>query len=95
MDLDGGFIRPMELTPAPSSINSGQANLPHPRSTPLKSGSNKESIFRQYLDNNISEINRKHALRSSEKRDGWASFADISKELVNLFNLIWISSTRK
>jgi hypothetical protein len=95
MSNDGGFLRPVIEPTPPATSASNQVNLPHPRQRPLKSGSNKEAILRQYLDNAISQVNRKHAIRGSENHGGFANFGEISKELDTLFNLIWISGTRK
>jgi hypothetical protein len=97
---EGGFVRPV-LTPPRSLASSAttKANLPHPRTTPLKSGSSKESMFIRFLDENITRIQRRHTLRGNkqhqnETNSGFTSFVQVAKELDTLLNLVWISGTR-
>jgi hypothetical protein len=97
---EGGFVR-VVLTP-PRSVASltSKANLPHPRTTPLKSGCAKESMFIRFLDENITRIQRRHALRGNKQHQegpnsGFTSFAQVAKELDTLLNLVWISGTRR
>jgi hypothetical protein len=42
--------------------------LPHPRRTPIKSGSNKEWTLIDYLDKHIGLIQRRYAKRGAAKR---------------------------
>ncbi|KAK3674096.1 hypothetical protein LTR78_005943 [Recurvomyces mirabilis] len=62
----GGFI----LSPPASSTYStpsttSPTSLPHPRTTPLKAGSSKESTFIRYVDQQILHIQRRFAKRTS------------------------------
>ncbi|KAK5114002.1 hypothetical protein LTR62_003125 [Meristemomyces frigidus] len=61
----GGFI----LSPSASSVRSSSTgtatSLPHPRPTPLKPGSSKESTFIRYVDQQILHIQRRFAKRTS------------------------------
>ncbi|EPS43167.1 hypothetical protein H072_2818 [Dactylellina haptotyla CBS 200.50] len=61
----GGFIPPVSYlpSPAPSNYSSTAARssglLPNQRPTPLKSGSRRETVFINYVDNALLEISRK------------------------------------
>ncbi|KAF3939854.1 hypothetical protein ABW19_dt0206511 [Dactylella cylindrospora] len=65
MSQPGGFIPPSTYlpSPAPSNYSSTASRssgiLPNQRSTPLKSGSKRESAFINYVDNALLEISRK------------------------------------
>ncbi|KAF3309754.1 hypothetical protein TWF173_010563 [Orbilia oligospora] len=65
MTQQGGFIPPSTYLPSPapsnySSTASRSSNvLPTQRSTPLKSGSKRESALRNYLDDALLQISRK------------------------------------
>lgn len=77
----GGFL----LSPPASSIASSNANpvLPHPRTSPLRSGGSKESTFIRYVDQQLLHIQRRYAKRTTpsasnplvdadrEKADTW------------------------
>lgn len=101
MANEGGFLRPI-LSP-PQSLASSTANevtLPKPRSQPLKSGSPKESMLIRFVDDNLTRIHRRHALRSSSIQEKGAngpfrSFAAAAQELDATINLVWTSGTRK
>jgi Subunit 11 of the general transcription factor TFIIH len=54
----------------------------------------------RFLDENITRIERRHAMRTSPyqkegNESGFTSFVQVAKELDTLLNLIWISGTRE
>jgi hypothetical protein len=64
-------------------------------------GSAKETDFIFYVDQQITNISRKHALRFDEwaqKHEpdaGYASFVQAAADLDGLIDMVWISGTRK
>ncbi|KAF2140093.1 uncharacterized protein K452DRAFT_253883 [Aplosporella prunicola CBS 121167] len=93
----GGFFRPSVLSPPPSSSTATSA-LPHPRSKPLKTGGNKESAFIRYVDERIRQIQRRFAKRGTGGTvtgdvKGYDNFADASKEVDQLVDVVWVSGT--
>ena len=98
----GGFLPSILSPPVSSTSSSTVGALPQPRGRPLKSGSSKESTFIRYLDDNILKVQRRYARRSSDGNDaeykleatGYKSFAEPSKDIESLIDLIWLSGTR-
>lgn len=104
----GGF-----LSPPPSSVTSSVTNthaeLPHPRSTPLKPGGNKESAFIRYVDDRILHIQRRFAKRETpsingddaekdaaavwDSVKGYKSMREVCKDLEDLVGVVWVSGT--
>lgn len=106
MSQPGGFI----LSPPLSSTSSAaHASLPHPRGAPLRPGGSKESTFIRYVDQQILNVQRRFAKRTTPdasgdpvERDaaliwdnvkGYASMRDACKDLEELVSMIWISGT--
>lgn len=59
------------LSPPRSSASSHVAStLPHPRSSPLRAGGNKESTFIRYIDQRILHIQRRFAKRTTPSGNG-------------------------
>jgi hypothetical protein len=104
----GGFI----LSPPPSvtsAITNANSELPHPRSTPLKPGGNKESAFIRHVDDRLLRIQRRFAKRETPsingdeaQRDaaaiwdsvkGYKSMREACKDLEDLLGVVWVSST--
>lgn len=105
----GGFM----LSPPPSSVTSSLTNtkseLPHPRSTPLKPGGNKESAFIRYVDDRILHIQRRFAKRETpalngddaekdaaaiwDSVKGYKSMREACKDVEDLAGVVWVSGT--
>ena len=97
------------LSPTTSSVSSVASPLPHPRSTPLKSGGSKESTFIRYVDSGILKVRRRFAKHAEiqdknvttgqahDKGDvpGYTSFAEAAHDVDKLIDIIWVSGTRK
>jgi hypothetical protein len=79
--------------------------LPHPRSTPLKPGSSKESSFIDYIDRKLLGISRRYEKRynadfedeatSGTEGRGYESFAELAKDLEGVIDVVWLSGTRE
>ncbi|KAI9722139.1 MAG: hypothetical protein M1828_004821 [Chrysothrix sp. TS-e1954] len=111
METGGGFVQPSTLlsppqSSAPSSL--AAAPLPSPRHTPLKSGGSKETAFMNYVDRQISDIqrrfagkltsgqNNRHQEAGATSRDtsqGYASFKEAGRDMSRLIDVVWISAT--
>jgi len=94
----GGFLPPSAIPPTPSSLASNHAHLlPRTRTKPLLSGSAKEAQLRQHLDEHITTIQRKHAMRGNafaDHRGRYRSFSEVAHDVEELIELVWISATR-
>ena len=62
----GGFLRPVLPSPPPSVPESsiGSSSLPHPRHTPLRLGSTKETAFINHVDEGIARVQGRFAKRT-------------------------------
>ena len=103
----GGFLQPILPSPPDSSVASPKNPvLPHPRSTPLKTGSLKQSSLIDHVDQKLLAISRRYELRSfaslrddtstafTESDKGYESFEEVAKDMEGLVNIIWVSGTR-
>ncbi len=90
-------------SPAPTtaSFTSRNADLPAPRSHPLRPGSQKEIALINYLDDKILMITRRYAKKFSdemiEKDDapGYTTYDEFVSDADPLLDVVWISGTRK
>lgn len=95
--------------PSPSASATSSAStataplLPQMRSHPLVPGSQKEVAFIEYIDSRIQQIDRRYAKKFSNednkaRRDeapGYDNFGQCVLDLEAVFNIVWISGTRK
>lgn len=71
------------------------------RSNPLIPESQKEVAFIEYVDSRILNISRKYAKKfsndSTEEKDaaGYDDFIQVVEDLEAVFNVVWISGTRR
>lgn len=104
----GGFLQPTLPSPPPSSTNSvsnASAILPHPRSTPLKPGSSKESSFVDYVDRKLLAVSRRYEKRFNTdfedtdafdpKSKGYEDFGELAQDLEGVIDIVWVSATRR
>lgn len=104
----GGF-----LSPPPSSVASAgttaNSALPHPRASPLRPGSSKESTFIRYVDERLLRIQRRFAKRTTPtaagdeiEKDaaliwddvkGYKSMREACKDVEELIGVVWVSGT--
>ena len=66
----GGFILSPPASSVTSSSISAASALPHPRSSPLRSGGSKESAFIRHVDAQILHIQRRFAKRTTPSGTG-------------------------
>ena len=102
----GGFVEPVQGLPSPSpstlSNSTISSILPVARAHPLKPGSSKETIFRNYVDARMRMISRRFAKRfGGEEQNadvgnakGYADFAEVARDMEALVDTIWVSGTR-
>jgi len=97
----GGFL-PTPQSPVPSnastSVSTSSSSLPHPRSRPLRAGSNKEEAARRYVDEKLLQISRRYTKRyqPAEPGDsvkGYENFREVCKDLNEVVDVIWLSGT--
>ncbi|KAL2042073.1 hypothetical protein N7G274_005261 [Stereocaulon virgatum] len=102
----GGFLHPSLPSPPASTATTAStvtSTLPHPRSTPLKPGSSKESSFIDYVDRKLLGISRRYEKRynadfedeatSGIEGRGYESFAELAKDLEGVIDVVWVSGT--
>lgn len=108
----GGFIQPTQyppqvtqppLSPPASSIASYSASLPHPRSQPLRPGSNKEEIARRYVEEKLLGISRRYVKKFAPAEEqtsttpgfgaGYKTFGEAAKDLSDVIDVLWRSGT--
>jgi PAS domain-containing protein len=105
MDVKRAERRPLP-SPSPSSPSIPEAvrtsPLPTPRLHPLRSGSQKDIAFINYVDSKILQINRRYAKKFSSDRDelddearGYHDFHEVVDDLQHVLDAIWVSGTRK
>ncbi|KAF4626868.1 hypothetical protein G7Y89_g11287 [Cudoniella acicularis] len=97
----GGFFRPSLPSPAPSnaSTSSTSSNLPHPRAHPLRAGSAKEDAARRYVEGRLMHISRRYTKKfqphqEGEEVHGYVSMSDVSRDLGEVVDVLWLSGTR-
>lgn len=97
----GGFIPASLPSPAPSNASSSiSSSLPHPRSHPLRAGSAKEEAARRYVEARLLHISRRYTKKfqpaqPDENVHGYESMVDVSKDLGEVVNVLWLSGTRE
>lgn len=75
--------------------------LPQTRAHPLVPGSQKEVAFIEHIDAKILQITRRYAKKfskekgSNDEAPGYDNFAQCVEDLETVFNIVWISGTRK
>jgi hypothetical protein len=105
----GGFLPPkpsgLILSPADNSVSSpSRSSLPHPRSQPLKAGSNKEEITRRYVEDALLQISRRYVKKfqpedmrgESETKGvkGYGKMGEVCRDLGEVVDVLWRSGTR-
>lgn len=65
----GGFILSPPASSVVSNSSSSKPTLPHPRDTPLRPGGSKESTFIRYVDQQLLQIQRRFAKRTTPSTD--------------------------
>lgn len=102
----GGFLQPVLSSPPSTTGGSPSTNsvLPHPRSSPLKPGSAKESSFINHVDAKLLSISRRYEKRFNAKWEdepssdlegrGYEDFGGVARDLEALADVIWVSGTR-
>jgi Subunit 11 of the general transcription factor TFIIH len=89
--------------PSPSAAGARPASsLPTPRHHPLKSASQKEIAFINYVDSKILHINRRYAKKFSSDKDeadeearGYNDFEGVIEDIDHVLDTVWVSGTRK
>lgn len=111
---EGGFLHPplpqpqvstwnTPLSPPTSSVISAGATLPHPRSHPLRPGSNKEEVTRRYIEDKLLSVSRRYAKKFAPAEDetsttpgfgkGYGNFNEIAKDLGDVVDVLWRTGT--
>lgn len=83
--------------------------LPHPRASPLRPGSSKESVFIRYVDERLLRIQRRFAKRTTPSAagdeieqdaaliwddvQGYRSMREACKDIEDLMGVVWVSGT--
>jgi Subunit 11 of the general transcription factor TFIIH len=95
------------LSPAASALSSsaggshGEQGLPTARSHPLKPGGKKEIALINYVDDKILRITRRYGKKFSDSNavqddaPGYTSFDQVVEDVEAVFEVVWISGTRK
>lgn len=98
----GGFLIPSLPSPAPSHASTGStsSNLPQPRSNPLKAGSAKEEAARRFVEGRLLHISRRYVkkfqtVEEGEEFPGYHSMVEVSKDLGDVVDVLWLSGTRE
>lgn len=92
-------------SPTASSVTSAstasESLLPQMRSHPLVPGSQKEVAFIEHVDARILQITRRYAKKfskekgSNDEAPGYDNFAQCVVDLETVFNVVWVSGTRR
>ena len=97
----GGFLSASLPSPSPSNASNASAssNLPHPRSQPLRAGSAKEETARRYVEGRLLHVSRRYTKKfqppeEGEEVHGYESMSDVSKDLGEVVDVLWLSGTR-
>ena len=104
----GGFLSPPPSSMASASTATSSA-LPHPRATPLRPGSSKESTFIRYVDERLLRVQRRFAKRTTPSAtgdeiekdatliwddvQGYRSMREACKDVEDLMGVVWVSGT--
>ncbi|KAK0615294.1 hypothetical protein B0T17DRAFT_465986, partial [Bombardia bombarda] len=101
----GGFVVPALPSPAPSSTSTRASSipgLPRPRGHPLRPGSAKEDMVRNYVSDRMLHISRRfikkrdgkyEGLEMSDDVVGYKSISELCKDAEGVINIIWKSGT--
>jgi hypothetical protein len=107
---EGGFLHDALPSPAPTTYSSRlAANLPHPRSQPLRPGSQKEDATRRFVDQKLLHVSRRYvkkfqapeevagdgALEGGLVVGGYTEFGEVCRDLAEVVDVLWLSGTRK
>ncbi len=93
----------MMPSPAPTTSTIGSvAGLPHPRAHALRPGSAKEDQVRNFVSDRMVHMTRRFVKKSGRTASslsqddvvGYASMAELCKDLEEVINIIWLSGTR-
>ena len=96
-------------SPAPTTSSiSSVAGLPHPRAHALRPGSAKEDQVRNFVSDRMDHMTRRFMRKSGGIVDegeleldgeaevtGYASAAELCKDLEGVINVLWLSGTRE
>lgn len=98
------------LSPAPSYASNlsstGSGALPHPRTNPLRAGSAKEEAARRYVEGRLLGISRRYTKKFQPVEDqdgvgggtavgGYTNMKQVSVDLSEVVDVLWLSGTRK
>lgn len=105
----GGFLSPPPSSVASASTVTASSALPHPRASPLRPGSSKESTFIRFVDERLLRIQRRFAKRTTPtaagdeiEKDaaliwddvkGYQSMREACKDVEELIGVVWVSGT--
>lgn len=94
----GGFSPPSP-SPSNASTSSTASKLPHPRAHPLRPGSAKEDAARRYVDGRLLNVSRRYAKKFQPRQGddvmGYESMTEVSKDLCEIIDVVWLSGTRE
>ena len=90
-------------SPSPSVASTATpSELPRPREHPLKPASQKEIAFINFVDNKMLNISRRYVKKFSSDANryegvgkGYESFKEVVQDLEAVFDVVWVSGTRK
>ena len=104
----GGFLHPTLPSPPASSVDTvstASTVLPHSRSTPLQTGTRKESSFIDYVDRKLLGVSRRYEKRYNSEFEnepssdiegrGYENFTELTNDMEALIDVVWVSGTRK
>ncbi|OBT60481.1 hypothetical protein VE03_10102 [Pseudogymnoascus sp. 23342-1-I1] len=102
--LPGGFLPPPFPSPSPSvSSPRPTTTLPHPRSTPLRAGSNREETTRRWVENALLKVSRRYVkkFQPEEMRGadgggvgrGYERMGEVCGDLGEVVDVLWRSGT--
>ena len=91
---------PSASSPPSSTAQGGNGLLPPTRTHPLRPGSHKEIALINYVDDKMLRMTRRYAKKYNEHQPnddapGYTSFDQVVEDLSVLFEVVWISGTRK
>ena len=102
----GGFIATGLPSPSPSIVSNGPSLLPQPRTTALRPGGSKETIFINIVDGKLRDISAKFERRYQNDNSpeglipvssgaGYRNAGEIAKDLEQVVDIVWVSGTRE
>lgn len=89
-------------TTAPAATaTTSRLGLPHPRARPLRPGSAKEDVVRNYAAGRMMHVNRRYVKKFADNDNhdhddgvGYSSVGELCADLEDLVSLLWRSGTR-